>query len=77
MSSKDQENKTDPVGYRVTSIRVDDAKQIEKYCKARKRTFAKDKFSCRGCPYSSHYDIGCMFARQPNTWRTDINMLIL
>lgn len=77
MSSKNQENKTDPVGYRVTSIRVDDAKQIEAYCKARKRTFAKKKSSCVGCIYSSHYDIGCMFARQPDTWRTDINMLIL
>ena len=77
MPSKNQENKTDPVGYRVTSIRVDDAKQIEAYCKTRKRTFGKKKPSCIGCIYSSRNDIGCIFARQPDTWRTNIDMLIL
>ena len=77
MSSENQVNKTDPVEYRATSIRVDDAKQIEKYCKTRSNIFDDAKLSCEGCPYSSHYDIGCIFAREPNTWRTDIDMLIL
>lgn len=77
MSSDNQKNKMDPVGYRFASIRIDDANQIKDYCKTRKDIFGKDKFSCKSCPYSSHYSIGCMFTRQPNTWRTDVNPLIL